>query len=119
MTVSAISPATLAQLHGSGKKIDLIDVRTPVKFQKVRVEFARNVPLDQLEPAQIVRARNGSANGHALGPNALESAQFQIGHFRMSLIRGNSGDLFHARIPALTPKPAFIYISLTRSRLFC
>jgi rhodanese-related sulfurtransferase len=62
MTVSAISPSTLAQLYGSGKKIDLIDVRTPVEFQEVHVEFARNVPLDQLEPAQIVRARNGSAN---------------------------------------------------------
>jgi rhodanese-related sulfurtransferase len=62
MTVSAISPSTLAQLYGSGKKIDLIDVRTPVEFQEVHVEFARNIPLDQLEPAQIVRARNGSAN---------------------------------------------------------
>jgi rhodanese-related sulfurtransferase len=62
MTVSAISPSTLAQLYGSGKKIDLIDVRTPVEFQEVHVEFAQNVPLDQLEPAQIVRARNGSAN---------------------------------------------------------
>jgi rhodanese-related sulfurtransferase len=62
MTVSAISPSTLAQLYGSGKKIDLIDVRTPVEFEEVHVEFARNVPLDRLEPAQIVQARNGSAN---------------------------------------------------------
>jgi rhodanese-related sulfurtransferase len=62
MTVSAISSSSLAALYGSGKKIDLIDVRTPAEFQEVHVEFARNVPLDQLDPAQIVRARNGSAN---------------------------------------------------------
>ena len=62
MTVSAISSSSLAELYGSGKKIDLIDVRTPAEFQEVHVEFARNVPLDQLDPAQIVRARNGSAN---------------------------------------------------------
>jgi rhodanese-related sulfurtransferase len=62
MAVSTISPSTLAQLYGSGKKIELIDVRTPVEFQEVHVEFARNVPLDRLEPAQIVQARNGSAN---------------------------------------------------------
>jgi rhodanese-related sulfurtransferase len=60
--VSAISPSALAQLHTTGKKIDLIDVRTPAEFQEVHVEFARNVPLDQLEPGQIMQARNGS--GH-------------------------------------------------------
>ncbi|HXY33802.1 MAG TPA: rhodanese-like domain-containing protein [Planctomycetaceae bacterium] len=60
--VSAISPSALAQLHGSGKRIDLIDVRTPAEFQEVHVEFATNVPLTELDPAQIVQARNGSAN---------------------------------------------------------
>ncbi len=60
--VSAISPAALAQLHGSGKQVDLIDVRTPAEFQEVHVEFARNIPLTELEPARIVQARNGSAN---------------------------------------------------------
>ena len=59
--VSAISPAALAQLHESGKRIDLIDVRTPAEFQEIHVEFARNIPLTELEPAQIVQARNGSA----------------------------------------------------------
>ena len=62
MGVSTISPSTLAQLYSSGKKLDLIDVRTPVEFQEVHVEFARNVPLDRLEPAQIVQARNGAGN---------------------------------------------------------
>jgi len=59
---STISPAALAQLHESGKRIDLIDVRTPAEFQEVHVEFAQNVPLTELEPARIVQARNGSAH---------------------------------------------------------
>lgn len=60
--VSTVSPAALAQLHGSGKGIDLIDVRTPAEFQEVHVEFARNVPLGQLDPAKILKTRSGFAN---------------------------------------------------------
>jgi rhodanese-related sulfurtransferase len=62
MSLLNINAATLAQLHGSGKKIDLIDVRTPVEYREVHVSFARNIPLDQLDPAQVIQARNGSAN---------------------------------------------------------
>jgi rhodanese-related sulfurtransferase len=60
--VSAISPSALAQLHRSGKRIDLLDVRTPAEFQEVHVEFARNIPLGELDPVQFVQARNGSPN---------------------------------------------------------
>ena len=62
MTVSTMSPRKLAELCNEGKKIDLIDVRTPVEFQEVHVERARNVPLDQLDPAALMQTRNGSAN---------------------------------------------------------
>jgi len=40
--------------------VDLIDVRTPVEFREVHVEFARNVPLDQLGPAKLTSGRDGS-----------------------------------------------------------
>lgn len=59
---TSISPAKLAELRKDGKKIDLIDVRTPVEYREVHVEVARNVPLDQLDPAALMQARNGSAN---------------------------------------------------------
>jgi rhodanese-related sulfurtransferase len=62
MSVSTISPADLTQLFQSGKSIDLIDVRTPVEYREVHVEFARNIPLDQLDPQAVVQARNGTAN---------------------------------------------------------
>ena len=62
MTMTAINPQAFAELCKEGKKIDLIDVRTPVEFREVHVEMARNVPLDQLDPTALMQARNGSAN---------------------------------------------------------
>ena len=62
MNASSISPAQLAELCKEGKKIELIDVRTPVEFREVHVEIARNVPLDRLDAAALMQARNGSAN---------------------------------------------------------
>jgi rhodanese-related sulfurtransferase len=44
----------------SGAVIDLIDVRTPVEFREVHATIARNIPLDQLDPAALAAAhRNG------------------------------------------------------------
>lgn len=62
MTVATVTPRHLAELCKGGKKIDLIDVRTPVEFREVHVEFARNVPLDRLDPSAVVQARNGPAD---------------------------------------------------------
>ena len=62
MTVTAIKPQQLAELCKDGKKIEVIDVRTPVEFQEVHIEIARNVPLDRLDPAALMQARNGLAN---------------------------------------------------------
>ena len=62
MTVTTMSPRKLAELCNEGKKIDLIDVRTPVEFREVHVEIARNVPLDRLDPPAFMQARNGTAN---------------------------------------------------------
>jgi rhodanese-related sulfurtransferase len=54
---AAISPSRLAELHKQGKKIDLIDVRTPAEYGEVHLEFARNVPLDQLDPKAVIERR--------------------------------------------------------------
>jgi rhodanese-related sulfurtransferase len=58
MTVTAISARRLADLCKSGK-IDLIDVRTPVEFREVHAADARNLPLDRLDPAAVMQARDG------------------------------------------------------------
>ena len=62
MSISTMSPRQLAELCSERKKIDLIDVRTPVEYQEVHIEVARNVPLDQLDAAGLIQARNGSVS---------------------------------------------------------
>ena len=62
MSTAVIKPHELAELRKEVQKIDLIDVRTPVEYREVHVEFARNVPLDQLDPAALMQARNGSTD---------------------------------------------------------
>jgi rhodanese-related sulfurtransferase len=62
MNPSAISPAQLAELCKEGREIELIDVRTPVEFREIHLQIARNIPLDQLDVAALIQARNGSAN---------------------------------------------------------
>jgi rhodanese-related sulfurtransferase len=52
----------LAELWKGNKQIDLIDVRTPVEYREVHVEFARNVPLDVLDPASVLRDRVGAGS---------------------------------------------------------
>lgn len=59
MSLMTISPQQLADLCKSGK-IDLLDVRTPVEFREVHVADARNLPLDRLDPATVMQARNGN-----------------------------------------------------------
>ena len=60
MNVSTITPHQFAELCKGNKKIDLIDVRTPVEFREVHVEIAKNVPLDALDPSAVMQSRNGS-----------------------------------------------------------
>lgn len=62
MSIAVIKPQAVTELSRNGQKIEPIDVRTPVEFREVHVEFARNIPLDQLDPAAFMQARNGAAN---------------------------------------------------------
>ena len=60
MSIATISPKELLERTQAGQQVDLIDVRTPVEYREVHVTFARNVPLERLDPAAIVAERNGS-----------------------------------------------------------
>ena len=53
MSTSTITPRRLAELRESGEPIELIDVRTPAEFGEVHIDFARNVPLDSLDPGHF------------------------------------------------------------------
>lgn len=58
MNVQTISPQRLGALRRDGQASDLIDVRTPVEFRETHVEGARNLPLDKLDPAGVMRSRS-------------------------------------------------------------
>lgn len=61
MAITTISPQELAARQERGEVCELIDVRTPVEFREVHVTFARNVPLDQLNPAALADARSDAS----------------------------------------------------------
>ena len=62
MQIAVISPAKFAERCKDGKKVELIDVRTPAEYREVHVDIARNVSLDQLDPAALMQHRTSSTN---------------------------------------------------------
>lgn len=52
MSFSSVTPKQLHDEIRSGKKITLIDVRTPAEFGEVHVTCAKNVPLDRISAAK-------------------------------------------------------------------
>ncbi len=60
MSIETITPRSLAELCKNGKPINFIDVRTPMEFQELHVPQARNISLDELDPAAVMEARSGS-----------------------------------------------------------
>jgi rhodanese-related sulfurtransferase len=118
MSVAVISPASLNNLRQAGKKIDLIDVRTPVEFRELHVEFARNLPLDQLDPATFLHDRT-SSNGDPLyfvcrsGSRAQQACEkFQAAGFSNVLnVEGGTTACAEAGLPIVRGKKA---ISLER-----
>lgn len=61
MAITTISPQELAARREHSEVSELIDVRTPVEFREVHVSFARNVPLDRLDPQALMNARGGAS----------------------------------------------------------
>lgn len=60
-SVQEITAARLGELQKQND-VDLIDVRTPAEYGEVHAEGARNVPLDSLNPQQVMEARNGRSD---------------------------------------------------------
>lgn len=57
--IATIEPQELAQRYERGEVVELIDVRTPAEFEEIHVTFAKNVPLDRLDPQALSAGRNG------------------------------------------------------------
>jgi rhodanese-related sulfurtransferase len=59
VSIPTISPREVQALRSGGQAVDLLDVRTAMEFREVHAEGACNVPLDALDPAQVMSSRNG------------------------------------------------------------
>lgn len=57
MSVPTISPKEFYEQAEQGQSPELIDVRTPVEFREIHSKFAKNVPLDQLDPKALAQNR--------------------------------------------------------------
>ncbi len=55
----SITAEQLAERSGQ-TRVDVIDVRTPVEYRAVHAAGARNIPLDTLDPREVMSHRNGS-----------------------------------------------------------
>lgn len=115
---ATISPQQLHEKKNSGASVDLIDVRTPVEYREVHVDYARNVPLDGLDPAAIMQARNGSADeplyvvcrSGARGQQACDSFE-KAGYENVVNVEGGTLACEQAGLPVVRGKKA---ISLER-----
>ncbi len=53
MEVSSITPTELGAILRSGRRVELIDVRTPAEYREVHAVGTRLMPLDALDPAAL------------------------------------------------------------------
>jgi rhodanese-related sulfurtransferase len=59
-----VKTITVHELHELSRTqpVELIDVRTPEEFRTVRASLARLVPMDTIDPAELVLNRTGTAD---------------------------------------------------------
>ena len=62
MNTSTISATEFAKICRMDNHVELIDVRTPAEYREVHVEFARNVPLEELQPAALMESLSDAPN---------------------------------------------------------
>lgn len=61
MNIHTITPERLAELHRDTPQLPLIDVRTPAEYREVHVAGSQNIPLAQLDPAEVMQAHRGGS----------------------------------------------------------
>jgi len=59
--ITTISVKQLSELRQQGD-VELLDVRTPAEFREVHATLAKNIPLETLDPATVMKERKGAAS---------------------------------------------------------
>ncbi len=94
--VRTIDPVEIQKLADTGYQVDLIDVRTPAEFREIHAVGARNVPLDQLDPEQMILGRESDieplyliCRSDSRGKKACE-AFIAAGHTNVANVAGGT-----------------------------
>jgi rhodanese-related sulfurtransferase len=108
-TLTTISPTEFQELRKAGKTPDLLDVRTPIEFQSVHAEGARNVPLDRLDPAQVFQGRASGEPVYVICQSGGRSRKacelFQsAGHPNVVNVEGGTSAWVSAGLPVVRGK---------------
>lgn len=116
MSVNTISPRQLYDVSLSGKPVELLDVRTPAEFREVHVEFAENVPLDQLDVSRLLAGRDASQPLYVIcrsGSRGKQACQkfLAAGHLNVVNVEGGTQAWDQAGLPVVRGQKA---ISLER-----
>ncbi len=111
MSTSTISPRQLLDQTSQGNSVELIDVRTPVEFREVHVEFARNIPLDQLDPQQVMQNRSQQSPLYVIckagGRGKQACDRFQAaGYTNVVNVEGGTQACVQAGLPVVRGKKA-------------
>jgi len=100
-----IAPAALAKLLETEPNLALLDVRSPGEFTAVHVPQARNIPLDQLDPALL--DKRGIIPGQPLyllcqgGGRATRAAELlsRAGYSQATVVEGGTAAWEKAGLP--------------------
>lgn len=60
MSGQQVKSISVQELYGisQGQTVEVIDVRTPEEFRAVRTAIAQPVPMDTIDPHQLMQSRN-------------------------------------------------------------
>jgi rhodanese-related sulfurtransferase len=109
VSIATITPRQLHALKSAGQPVDLIDVRTPMEFAEVHADYARNVPLDVLDPKQAVSEGDAGrtiyviCRSGARGKQACEKFQ-AAGFSNVVNVEGGTLAWVEAELPAVRGK---------------
>lgn len=114
---ATITVLSLAKCDEQGC-VQLIDVRTPLEFREVHAEQAKNIPLDSLDPHEVMKSRNGSADeplyvickGGTRGAKAQQKF-IDAGYSNVINVEGGTEAWVQAGLPVVRGKKA---VSLER-----
>jgi len=111
--MKSVNVRELADLYAKNPELELVDVRTPAEFGEVHVSYAKNVPLDQLNPREFLAARNGrsgqpvyvicrSGQRSAMAAERIRSAGFE----NVTNVEGGTSAAVQSGLPVVRGRKA-------------